>query len=98
MDVALTDIAEGKNVGFDQLEEETSRITLEVAELSRFIRLNYSAFMKVFFPDRYFQLILCPLDDRYCLDFEKTRQAYILYAQESIHDPIASKAILQAQL
>jgi SPX domain protein involved in polyphosphate accumulation len=47
MDVALAAMAQGKNIGFEKLEEETSRITFEVAELSRFIRLNYSAFMKV---------------------------------------------------
>jgi SPX domain protein involved in polyphosphate accumulation len=47
MDSALEEISQGKPVGFEKLEEETSRITGEVAELSRFIRLNYSAFMKV---------------------------------------------------
>lgn len=47
MDSALEEISQGKHVGFEKLEEETSRITGEVAELSRFIRLNYSAFMKV---------------------------------------------------
>ncbi len=39
---------EGKEVDWEKIEEETSRITAEVAELSKFIRLNYSAFLKVF--------------------------------------------------
>lgn len=32
---------------FARVEEETSLITVEVAELSKFIRLNYSAFIKI---------------------------------------------------
>jgi SPX domain protein involved in polyphosphate accumulation len=32
---------------FDRVEEEMNRITSEVAELSSFIRLNYSGFVKV---------------------------------------------------
>jgi SPX domain protein involved in polyphosphate accumulation len=42
-----TMLAEKTGQNWQRLEEETSRITAQVAELSRFIRLNYSAFLKV---------------------------------------------------
>ena len=34
---------------FEAVEEEISRITTEITELSKFIRLNYSGFLKVSF-------------------------------------------------
>jgi SPX domain protein involved in polyphosphate accumulation len=37
----------GAGAGFDRLEEEMGLITTEVSELSKFIRLNYSGFVKI---------------------------------------------------
>ena len=47
MESTLDQVQRGQKVDWDRLQEEASRITAEVAELSRFIRLNYSGFLKV---------------------------------------------------
>ncbi|KAJ3360936.1 vacuolar transporter chaperone [Kappamyces sp. JEL0680] len=47
VDDILALVASGKPGNFEKVEEETTLITTEVAELSRFIRLNFSAFMKI---------------------------------------------------
>lgn len=85
VDSTLESISQGKDVGFEKLEEEASRITREVAELSKFIRLNYSAFMKVIL----YRFV------SYALDFEKARQAYFLYVEKFVYGSITGQAILQ---
>jgi SPX domain protein involved in polyphosphate accumulation len=45
-DLSVTEILKSTK-NFDKLSEEIGHITVEVSELSKFIRLNYSAFIKI---------------------------------------------------
>ena len=49
MDDILKDSDQANESRFARVEDEISRITSDVAELSKFIRLNYSGFLKVLF-------------------------------------------------
>jgi SPX domain protein involved in polyphosphate accumulation len=44
---SLEFIIKQENSDFSKVEQEIGFITVEVSELSKFIRLNYSAFLKV---------------------------------------------------
>lgn len=47
VDSILASAEEADETRFSRVEEEISRITMEVTELSKFIRLNYSGFLKI---------------------------------------------------
>ncbi|TPX66731.1 hypothetical protein SpCBS45565_g04244 [Spizellomyces sp. 'palustris'] len=47
VDSILASSEDADEARFNRVEEEISRITMEVTELSKFIRLNYSGFLKI---------------------------------------------------